>query len=96
MHLSQLFKSGAYMDLLTTRSLRSLEGTESTEEESNTLTGKIIGAAIDIHRALGPGLLESAYEACLIYEFRLRKLKVESQKPIPIFYSCYAGLWVSR
>ena len=86
MHLSQLFKSGAYMDLLTTRSLRSLEGTESTEEESNTLTGKIIGAAIDIHRALGPGLLESAYEACLIYELRLRKLKVESQKPIPIFY----------
>ena len=74
------------MDLLTTRSLRSLEGTESTEEESNTLTGKIIGAAIDIHRALGPGLLESAYEACLIYELRLRKLKVESQKPIPIFY----------
>ncbi len=86
MHLSQLFKSGAYMDLLTTRSLRSLEGTESTEEESNTLTGKIIGAAIDIHRALGPDLLESAYEACLIYELRLRKLKVESQKPIPIFY----------
>jgi GxxExxY protein len=74
------------MDLLTTRSLRSLEGTESTEEESNTLTGSIIGAAIDVHRVLGPGLLESAYETCLNYELRLRKLKVESQKSIPVFY----------
>jgi GxxExxY protein len=76
------------MNFSTTRSLRSLEGTENTEEElgSNTLTGKIIGAAIDIHRALGPGLLESAYEACLIYELRLKKLKIESQKSIPIFY----------
>lgn len=76
------------MNFSTTRSLRSLEGTENTEEElgSNTLTGKIIGAAIDMHRALGPGLLESAYEACLIYELRLKKLKIESQKSIPIFY----------
>jgi GxxExxY protein len=76
------------MNFSTTRSLRSLESTEDTEEESgsNTLTGKIIGAAIDIHRALGPGLLESAYEACLIYELRLKKLKIESQKSIPIFY----------
>lgn len=64
------------------------ESTEDTEkeEESSSLTGKIIGAAIDIHRALGPGLLESAYEACLIYELRLRKLKVEAQKTMPIFY----------
>jgi GxxExxY protein len=61
------------------------EDTEK-EEESSSLTGKIIGAAIDIHRALGPGLLESAYEACLVYELRLRKLKVESQKSMPIFY----------
>jgi GxxExxY protein len=60
---------------------------EPTEkEESNSLTGKIIGAAIDIHRALGPGLLESAYEACFIYELRLRKMKVENQKAMPIFY----------
>jgi GxxExxY protein len=55
-------------------------------EETDTLTGKIIGAAIEVHRALGPGLLESAYEACLIYELRLRRLKVESQKPLPVFY----------
>jgi GxxExxY protein len=74
------------MNLLTTRSASSLESTELTEGNPNTLTGKIIGAAIDVHRALGPGLLESAYETCMSYELRLRKLKVESQKPIPIFY----------
>jgi hypothetical protein len=38
--------------------------------ETDPLTGNIIGAAIDVHRALGPGLLESAYEACLVYELR--------------------------
>jgi GxxExxY protein len=54
--------------------------------ETDPLTGNIIGAAIDVHRALGPGLLESAYEACLLYELRLRRLKVEAQKPLPIFY----------
>ncbi len=54
--------------------------------ETDPLTGNIIGAAIDVHRALGPGLLESAYEACLLYELRLRYLKVEAQKPLPIFY----------
>jgi GxxExxY protein len=63
------------------------ELTEHTEkEESGNLTGKIIGAAIEVHRALGPGLLESAYEACLIYELRLTQLKVECQKPMPVFY----------
>ena len=54
--------------------------------ETDPLTGNIIGAAIDVHRALGPGLLESAYEAFLLYELRLRRLKVEAQKPLPIFY----------
>ncbi len=80
------FKGEARMNFSTTRSLRSLESTEDTEKESSSVTGKIIGAAIDVHRALGPGLLESAYETCLIYELRLRKLKVEAQKSIPIFY----------
>jgi GxxExxY protein len=59
---------------------------EIDEREPDPLTGNIIGAAIDVHRALGPGLLESAYEACLAYELRLRGLKVEAQKPLPIFY----------
>jgi GxxExxY protein len=70
---------GEFMNLTT-------EGTEATEKEGGSLSGKIIGAAIDIHRALAPGLLESAYEACLIYELRLRRLKVEPQKAMPIFY----------
>jgi len=65
--------------------LTDLTATEPIEE-TGALTGKIIGAAIEVHRALGPGLLESAYEACLIYELRLRRLKVESQKPLPVFY----------
>lgn len=64
--------------------LKTTEPTEVTERDS--LTGAIIGAAIEVHRGLGPGLLESAYEACLIYELRLRKMKVEHQKPLPIFY----------
>ena len=59
---------------------------EIGEHETDPLTGNIIGAAIDVHRALGPGLLESAYEACLVYELRLRRFKVEAQKPLPIFY----------
>jgi GxxExxY protein len=63
------------------------ENTELTEKgEIDSLTSNIIGAAIEVHRALGPGLLESAYEACLIHELCLRRLKVEHQKPLPIFY----------
>jgi len=60
------------------------EITENTERE-DPLTSVIIGAAIEVHRSLGPGLLESAYETCLAYELRLRKLKVEQQKPLPVF-----------
>ena len=50
------------------------------------LTHEIIGAAIAVHRALGPGLLESAYEACLAFELTDRGLKVEQQKPMPVIY----------
>src|SRR5690606_34653320 len=62
------------------------------------LTGNIIGAAIDVHRALGSGLLESAYEACFIYELRLRQLKVEAQKTLPIlrlYGTCARGLLIN-
>jgi GxxExxY protein len=52
----------------------------------NGLTGKIIQAAMKIHTALGPGLLESAYEACLEYELIKMGLKVKRQKPLPIIY----------
>jgi GxxExxY protein len=54
--------------------------------ESNEITGQIIGAAIEVHKFLGPGLLESAYEACLVYELAQRKVKVERQKPLPVVY----------
>jgi GxxExxY protein len=53
---------------------------------SNDLTREIIGAAIKIHRELGPGLLESAYEACLAHELRLLGLRIERQKPVPLIY----------
>jgi len=48
-------------------------------EELDRLTDSIIGAAISVHRELGPGLLESAYEACLAYELKQRNLQVDSQ-----------------
>jgi GxxExxY protein len=50
------------------------------------LTKEIIGAAIEVHRELGPGLLESAYEACLCYELKLRGIDVECQVPLPVQY----------
>ncbi len=52
----------------------------------NTITRQIIGAAIEVHRQLGPGLLESAYEECLCHELGARKVNFERQKPIPLVY----------
>ncbi len=56
------------------------------KERLNRITESIIGAAIEVHRALGPGLLESAYETCLAFELVERGLKVEQQKPLPVVY----------
>ena len=50
------------------------------------LTHEIIGAAIEVHRTLGPGLLESAYEECLARELTLRRIPFERQKPLPLVY----------
>ena len=50
------------------------------------LTPEIINAAIKIHRNLGPGLLESAYETCLAHELQQSGMRVERQKPVPLFY----------
>lgn len=55
-------------------------------EELNKLTEGIIGAAIEVHRNLGPGLLESAYQAALAYELSQCSYKVEQQKPLPMLY----------
>ena len=54
--------------------------------ELNGLTEAIIGAAIDVHRELGPGLLEQSYEACFCFELLSRGLNIERQKPLPINY----------
>ena len=55
-------------------------------QELNKITEGIIGAAIEVHRNLGPGLLESAYQAALAYELTKRGYKVEQQKPLPLLY----------
>jgi GxxExxY protein len=54
-----------------------------TEEEISRI---VFDAALRVHKALGPGLLESAYEECLFYELKKTNLKVEKQKPLPLIY----------
>ena len=64
--------------------MRATEGTESTEKD--TLTYQVIGAAIEVHRVLGPGLLESIYEEALCHEFSLRGIRFERQKAVDVIY----------
>lgn len=54
--------------------------------EINRITDAVIGAAIEVHRALGPGLLESAYEECTCRELTLRQMPFERQVPLPVEY----------
>lgn len=54
--------------------------------ELDEISGQVIGAAIAVHRELGPGLLESAYEACLVHELRQQGVQIEQQIPQPVFY----------
>ena len=56
------------------------------EEIINSITSSIIGAAINVHRELGPGLLESTYEACLVHELAQEGIEVERQKALPVVY----------
>ena len=64
------------------------EAAEDAERRKtlNRFTGRIIGAAIAVHKALGPGLLESAYEACMAHELACSGLSLERQKPLPLIY----------
>ena len=64
------------------------EHTELTKARKglNELTEMVIGCAIEVHRLLGPGLLESTYEICLCRELSLRNIPFERQKPIPVIY----------
>jgi GxxExxY protein len=56
------------------------------KDKLDLITRRIIGAAIEVHKALGPGLLESAYETCLAFELRESGFKVEQQLPLPVIY----------
>jgi GxxExxY protein len=70
------------MKLLTTEPQRHRE----VENEKDPRTSPIIGAAIEVHRALGPGLLESAYEQCLCHELHIRGLPFQRQVDLPVSY----------
>jgi GxxExxY protein len=59
---------------------------DAEARRGNEITERVIGAAIRIHKALGPGLLESAYEECLCYELSKGGLQFERQKPLPVAY----------
>ena len=58
----------------------------ATERRENEISGKIIGAAIEVHKKLGPGLLESAYEECLCCEMQLRGIEFKRQVPLQLNY----------
>src|SRR5215204_2251737 len=60
--------------------------TQAEREKLNALSGKVIGSCIEIHRELGPGLLESAYEECLAYELSKAGVYFERQRPLPVRY----------
>jgi GxxExxY protein len=63
-----------------------LQARRGVKDRLNALTEQIIGGAIAVHRALGPGLLESAYESCLTFELMDRGLSIERQKALPVVY----------
>ncbi|MBD5333438.1 MAG: GxxExxY protein [Bacteroides sp.] len=63
-----------------------------TRDELNALSYKVIGAAMEVHRTLGPGLLESSYQQALLLELQMQGLSVESEKQIPFIYK---GLIIS-
>jgi len=63
-----------------------MEGKEKNKEAQEEIGRQIVDAAIKVHKALGPGLLESAYQACLAHELRKRGFKVECEVPQPVTY----------
>src|SRR2546430_2431666 len=77
--------------LVLEKEIRNLISTTEIAEDAepmhvNQLTELVIARAIEVHRALGPGLLESAYEMCLCHELSLGRIPFERQKPIPLTY----------
>ncbi len=65
---------------------RDTEGQSFTEKDFNELTSRVISAAIEVHRELGPGLLESVYEHCLAKELKINGLKFKQQAQLPVHY----------
>jgi len=76
--VSAKIKKGKYLCVLCVFAVKKMD--------INKLSNKIIGVAIEVHRSLGPGLLESAYEECLCYELGLREMSFERQKSLPVMY----------
>ena len=70
---------------MSSRSLNIHRG-DAEARRFDELTDQVIGACIEVHRVLGPGLLESAYEECLCHELSLRRLPFERQVPLPVQY----------
>jgi GxxExxY protein len=73
-------------NLIVIKKRKNTEYTEKNKMEINELTEKVIGCAIEVHKSLGPGLLEAAYEQCLAKELNLKGIKFETQAPLPIKY----------
>lgn len=74
------------MDNPTRGTQRELTQEEGKFMEINEITKEVIGAAVEVHKQLGPGMLESAYEECLCYELENRGFSIQRQKPVPIVY----------
>lgn len=72
--------------LLNLRALRALRGVNLSSVEFSDLSRRIIGCAIEVHRVLGPGLLESTYEQCLAHELHLSGIQFLLQHPLPVDY----------
>lgn len=70
--------------ILTTKIVEKAPSSQSMTE--NELSMRIIGYALEVHKSLGPGLLESAYKECLYYKIRKSGMKVEKEKPMPLVY----------
>ena len=62
------------------------EGTKNTKEESNRISAVVVDSALEVHKQLGPGLLESVYEQALAQEFTLRGVAYEQQFSLPVYY----------
>ena len=66
--------------------MKTTENTKNTELFDHPLTRKVIGCAIEVHRYLGPGLLESTYQRCLAKELSLKRIAYKQEHPMPVYY----------